>query len=88
MLTRNKYTSLQAQLNELADWIEKHQHMHSDSLPRKAAYTIRRLEEENYQYKLLLNKRDFTIKEYINKYIGHIRYQVYKLSRWFQKVNK
>lgn len=68
---------MQEQLHALADWIEKTNNVHCDSVPRKAAYTIKKLEEENYQYYLLLNKKDVTIRERINKYIGYIKYKIY-----------
>jgi len=78
---RNDYKELQGQLNALAEWIEKYQNVHAASGPRIAADTIKKLEEENYQFRLLLNKRDETITEKVNKYIGYARFAIYKVRK-------
>ncbi len=74
---RNEYKEMQGQLNALADWIEKSNNVHADSLPRRAAYTIAKLEEENYQMRLLLNKKDVTIMERLDRFIGRIKLYIY-----------
>lgn len=74
---RNDYKEMQGQLNALADWIEKSNNVHADSLPRKAAYTIAKLEEENYQFRLLLNKKDVTMMERVDRFIGMIKLYIY-----------
>lgn len=74
------------QLNELADWVEKHNSVHSCSCPRWAAITIERLEEENYQMRLLLNKRDESITDKVNKYIGYFRFMIYKARKKWKKT--
>lgn len=78
---RNDYKELQGQLIALADWIEKYQNVHTASGPRIAADTIKKLEEENYQFRLLLNKRDETILEKVNKYIGYTKFIIYKVRK-------
>lgn len=83
---RNDYKELQGQLNALADWIEKYQNMHTASGPRIAADTIRRLEEENHQMRLLLNKRDESITDKVNKYIGYFRFMIYKARKKWKKT--
>jgi hypothetical protein len=85
---RNDYKEMQGQLNALADWIEKSNNVHADSLPRRAAYTIAKLEEENYQMRLRLNKRDMDLSDYINRGIGLIRLNWYLLKRKMNTVKK
>lgn len=84
---RNDYKELQGQLITLADWIEKYQHVHTASGPRIAAYTIKKLEEENYQFRLLLNKKDLTIMERVDRYIGKIKLFIYLTkTKWKKKI--
>lgn len=78
---RNQHEELQGQLNALADWIEKGNNVHADSVPRKAAYTIARLEEENYQMRLLLNKRETTIADLYNRFTGKLRLMIYLVRK-------
>lgn len=70
---RNDHKELINQMNELADWVEKHNSVNSFSAPRWAAITIERLEEENHQMRLQLNKKDVTIVERFNRVIGMIK---------------
>lgn len=70
---RNDHKHLIEQMNELADWVEKHNGIHSYSAPRWAAITIERLEEENHQMRLRLNKRDTSFLDIVNRYIGYVR---------------
>jgi hypothetical protein len=76
------------QLHELADWVEKHNGVHCASVPRKAAYTIDRLNESNEIYRLQLNKKSFTIVEIINRYIGNVRVFLYMLQQRRKRVKR
>lgn len=78
---RDKHEELIQQLHELADWVEKHNSVHCHSVTRKAAYTIARLEEENHQMRLKLNKKYLTISERVNLIIGMIRFRLYLLVK-------
>ena len=78
---RDKYEEMQGQLNALADWIETTNHLHCDSVPRRAADTIRRLEEENYQMWLKLNKRDLTLSDIVNRIVGRVRLVIYLMRK-------
>lgn len=82
---RNDYKELQGQLNALADWIEKENNVHADSVPRRAAYTISKLEEENNQFRLLLNKKDLTIMERVDRYIGYVKLYIYLTKAKWKK---
>lgn len=80
---REQYKELIEQMNELADWVEKSNNLHTFSSPRWAAITIKRLEEENHQMRLQLNKRDVTLIEIVNRYIGMIRLWIYLTKKKF-----
>ncbi len=82
---RNDYKELQHQLYALATWIEMENNVHADSVPRRAAYTIGKLEEENYQMRLQLNKRDVTITDIYNRVIGYIRLTIYLMRKQWTK---
>jgi hypothetical protein len=82
---RNKHEELVQQMNELADWVEKTNNVNSYSAPRWAAITIARLEEENYQMRLQLNKRDVTITDIYNRVIGYIRLTIYLMRKQWTK---
>lgn len=68
-------------LHTLADWVESTNSVHCHSVPRQAAYTIERLEEENRQMYLRLNKRDLTVGDIISRFIGRIRLMIYLISK-------
>lgn len=68
-------------LDAFADWLEGANNIHCSSLPRRAAFVIRRLEEENHQMRLRLNKRDVTLSEIVNRYIGYIRLRIYLFKK-------
>jgi|LakMenEpi03Aug12_release.lakeMendotaPanAssembly.Ray.scaffolds.fasta_scaffold351595_4 hypothetical protein len=74
---RDKHEELIQQLHELADWVEKHNSVHCHSVTRKAAYTIARLEEENHQMRLQLNKKYLSIRDLYDRYVGAIRLWIY-----------
>jgi hypothetical protein len=76
------------QLHELADWVEKNNGVHCHSVPRKAAYTITRLQDENEIYRLQLNKNNLTIIDVINRYIGIVRVFLYKLQNRRKRVKR
>ncbi len=76
------------QLHELADWVEKYNGVHCASVPRKAAYTIDRLNESNEIYRLQLNKKYLTITEIVNRYIGDVRVFLYKLQQRRKRVKR
>ena len=80
---RDKNEDLIEKLDSFADWLEGANNVHCHSLPRRAAITLKRLEEENYQMRLQLNKRYVTIGEIVNRYIGMIRLWIYlKRKSW------
>lgn len=85
---RNDYKKLQHQLYALATWIEMENNVHADSVPRIAAYTIAKLEEENHQMRLRLNKRDNTISDIVNSYIGRVRLFIYLMKVKYGKRTK
>ena len=74
---KHQYDDIVNELHELADWIEKHNSVHCHSVPRKAAYLINAMEEDNIRLRLQLNKRDLYLTDYINRVIGFIRLQIY-----------
>lgn len=74
---KNQYDDIVNELHELADWIEKRNNVHCHSVPRKAAYLISALEEDNIQLRLKLNRMDLYPSDYINRVIGFIRLQWY-----------
>jgi len=78
---RDKHEELVNALHGFADWLEKSNHVHCDSLPRKAAHTIRRLEEENYQMHLRLNKKYYSMRDLYDHYVGSVRFFIYKLQQ-------
>ena len=71
------YSDIIQDLHELADWVEKKNGVQCHSLPRKAAYLIRALEEDNIRLRMQLNKRDLYLSDYINRVIGFIRLTIY-----------
>lgn len=77
---KRDYDDIVNALHELADWVEKPA-FHYHSVPRKAAYLIHALEEDNIQLRLQLNKRDLYFSDYVNRAIGFIRYSIYKLKK-------
>ena len=78
---KNQYDDIVEQLHKLADWIEKENHLQCHSVPRKAAYIINALDEENVGMKVQLMKGSYTIKERIQMFIGGIMYKWYKLTQ-------
>lgn len=73
------------QLHELADWVEKHNSVHCHSVPRKAAYTIARLEEDNHKMRLQLNKKHLTIRDIYDRFVGSIRLWIYLMRKKWKR---
>lgn len=82
---RDKHEELIKQLHELADWVEKHNSVHCPSVTRKAAYTIAKLEEENYQMRLQLNKKYFSFRDRYDMFVGAIRLKIYMMRKKWKK---
>lgn len=76
------------QLNELADWIEKHQSVHTFSVPRRAAFCIDRLQKENDMFRIQLNKKDVTLKEHIDRIIGKVYFTFYVAKKNYKEWKK
>lgn len=74
---KRDYDDIVNELHQLADWIEKYNNVHCHSVPRKAAYLINALEEDNIQLRLKLNRRDLYLSDYINRAIGFVRLYIY-----------
>ena len=77
----NDHDELIQQLHELADWVEKHNGVHCVSVPRRAAYLISAMQEDNNRLWLLNNKMDVYPIEYLNRVIGYIRLQWYLFKK-------
>lgn len=82
---RDKHEELIQQLHELADWVEKHNSVHCPSVTRKAAYTIVKLEEENYQRHLQLNKKYLSFRDRYDMFVGAIRLKIYMMRKKWKK---
>lgn len=78
---KSQYDDIVNDLHELADWVEKKNGVHCHSVPRKAAYLIHALEEDNIRLRLQLNKRDLYLSDYIGRVIGFIRLQIYLIRK-------
>jgi hypothetical protein len=77
----SQYIEIIEELHKLADWVEKANNVHCYSVPRKAAYLLAALEEENKIMKLKLNKRDRDLVDYYHLTVGYIRYAIYKIKK-------
>jgi hypothetical protein len=71
------HSELIQQLHELADWVEKHNNVHCPSVPRKAAYTIEAIEEENHILRLSLNKKYLSLRDIYDRYVGNVKVFIY-----------
>ena len=80
-LSMNDERELIESLHKLADWVEKDNNVHCHSIPRKAAYTIAKLAEENDMFRIYLNKKDFTIYERLQMAIGKVMVMWYKFKK-------
>ena len=81
----NDHNELIEQLHKLADWIEKENHLQCHSVPRKAAYIITVLQEDNHRLWLLNNKMLMYPIDYFNVAVGFIRYQLYLFKKRMKK---
>lgn len=82
---RDKHEELIQQLHELANWVEKHNSVHCPSVTRKAAYTIARIEEENHQLRLQLNKKYLSLRDLYDRYMGDMRLWIYLMRKKWTK---
>ena len=80
------YNDIIEQLHELADWTEKYNGVHCHSVPRKAAYLISALQEDNKRLWLLNNKMDVYPSDYVNRVIGFLRLQIYLARKKWKKT--
>ena len=69
----NNHDELIEQLHKLADWIEKENNVQCHSVPRKAAYIITALQDDNHRLWLLNNKMLMYPIDYFNAAVGFIR---------------
>ena len=77
----NNHDELIEQLHKLADWIEKENNVQCHSVPRKAAYIITALQDDNHRLWLLNNRMLMYPIDYFNAAVRFIRYQLYLLRK-------
>ena len=75
------YNEIIESLHKLADWVEKDNNVQCHSVPRKAAYLIAVLQEENNHMRVQLMKGHYTIKERIMMAIGSVYLVWYKFKK-------
>ena len=71
-MTETDYNEIIESLHKLADWVEKDNNVQCHSVPRKAAYLIAVLQEENNHMRVQLMKGHYTIKERVMMAIGSV----------------
>ena len=81
MSKETDYNEIIYSLHKLADWVEKDNHVHCHSVPRKAAYLIAVLQEDNNIMRVQLMKGGYTIKERIMMAIGSVYLVWYKFKK-------
>jgi len=81
MSKETDYNDLIESLHKLADWIEKENHVQCHSIPRRAAYLITALQDDNNIMKVQLMKGHYTIKERVLMAIGSIMVMWYKFKK-------
>ena len=74
------YQEIIDSLHKLADWVEKDNNVHCQSVPRKAACLLYALQEENNQMRVQLMKGHYTIKERVMMAIGSVMLVWYKFK--------
>ena len=84
MIDETDYNEIIDSLHKLADWVEKDNSVQCHSVPRKAAYLITALQEDNNYMKVQLMRGQYTIKERVMMAIGSVYLVWYK----FKKRNK
>lgn len=75
------YEEITESLHKLADAIEQSEHLPCQSTPRKAAYLIHALEQDNEQLKAQLFKLYPTPKERIYRTLGTIYFAYLQLKK-------
>lgn len=80
-MTETDYNEIIESLHKLADWVEKDNNVQCHSVPRKAAYLIAVLQEENNHMRVQLMKGHYTIKERIMMAIGSVYLVWYKFKK-------
>ena len=83
-----QYEDLVEQLFKYADVIEQNENVHAQSVPRKAAWLIRALDEENEMLKAKLFKLYPSPRDYMYRVLGFFYFQYIMLKKKFKKGNK
>jgi hypothetical protein len=81
MSKETDYNEIIDSLHKLADWIEKENHVQCHSVPRKAAYLITALQDDNNIMKVQLMKGHYTIKERLTMAVGSVMLMWYKFKK-------
>jgi len=81
MSKETDYNEIIDSLHKLADWIEKENHLQCQSVPRKAAYLITVLQEDNNIMRVQLMKGHYTIKERVLMAVGSVMVMWYKFKK-------
>ena len=85
MIEETDYNEIIDSLHKLADWVEKDNNVQCYSVPRKAAYLITALQEDNNILRIKLMKGQFTFKERIMMTIGSVYLVWYKFKKRYKK---
>ena len=81
MSKETDYSEIIDSLHKLADWVEKDNNLQCHSVPRKAAYLLYALQEENNMMRVQLMKGGYTIKERVMMAIGSVYLVWYKFKK-------
>jgi len=81
MSKETDYWEIIDSLHKLADWVEKDNHVQCHSVPRKAAYLITALQEDNNIMRVQLMKGHYTIKERMMMAVGSVMVMWYKFKK-------
>ncbi|NDB61583.1 hypothetical protein EB001_24550 [bacterium] len=81
MSKETDYNEIIDSLHILADWIEKENHLQCHSVPRKAAYLITVLQDDNNIMRVQLMKGHYTIKERVLMAVGSVMVMWYKFKK-------
>ena len=81
MSKETDYNEIIDSLHKLADWVEKDNNVQCHSVPRKAAYLIKALQEDNNMMRVQLMKGGYTIKERVMMAIGSVMLMWYKFKK-------
>lgn len=80
MVEETDYNEIIDSLHKLADWVEKDNNVQCYSVPRKAAYLITALQEDNNYMRVQLMKGHYTLKERVMMAIGSVYLVWYKFK--------